>query len=547
MLEGWEIYSHGYSVRFRIAESARQTAKCALQQMLHLGDGRRWKARGERVCFGGSGWLTGRRPSEKTCIGKFNRKYRTVLYNLAVVERDDGLYLDMQGVREQDRTVLLETILGLDAAAYSVAYFRRLEKYVVLSQPEAERFALALGGVPQRGGGRHSRLRWLLRHKTWPVTIRTRAKSVVHGKVYRVAPERGATAAYRFEVWLEGDMRGRTQFLEKDEAVLDDLLSRLVAEHDLHPIERPEVWEGQGGKMPDFSPRDPELRQLFMSGYRGARPEPRKCHPPVHEDPGPRLVLRTVDGEIPPVPCISCPNPPSPSPITLPEGFDPGPSSNGEAVLAQQIADDPTSFLAEVVLDAFHDPTPLVRHLVEHLGDPGAVAVGHISLGDTWYGVEELMEELPPVTNDEASIVLVVEPEVRAALMETTWVDAGGSLNEEALFREVVRWSMGSEQLTSEGLLTHLLRDLRAHCETTGVRIVLVTVDARSFVGLGPFRFSHRRNDTQVRSSLGDDGRYYSHTRYRMERDSIPMLKDERHGRPGRYAWRREAAGIEGL
>lgn len=98
----------------------------------------------------------------------------------------------------------------------------------------------------------------------------------VHGKIYRVQSERGATAAYRIEVWLEGDRRGRTHFFEEDEAVLDGVLADLVDDHDLHPIIRPDVWEGEGGEKPAFVPRDRELAQMTMSGYRGSR---RKCSP----------------------------------------------------------------------------------------------------------------------------------------------------------------------------------------------------------------------------------------------------------------------------
>jgi hypothetical protein len=39
------------------------------------------------------------------------------------VEREDGLYVDIEGVRRKDCTRLLDELLALDAVDYEVAYF----------------------------------------------------------------------------------------------------------------------------------------------------------------------------------------------------------------------------------------------------------------------------------------------------------------------------------------------------------------------------------------------------------------------------------------
>jgi len=98
------------------------------------------------------------------------------LYNVAVVKREHGMFIDLEGVRQGDRAKLLHGILGLAAEDWSVKYFRRLERYIVLSQPEEHRLAAKLGGEPHRERGRRARVEWLHHHFRRDVTIRTRAK-----------------------------------------------------------------------------------------------------------------------------------------------------------------------------------------------------------------------------------------------------------------------------------------------------------------------------------------------------------------------------------
>ncbi len=539
---GWQIYSHGFCVRLRVEDGARGKTLEALRRHLGFGKRTRWSRRGERDCLRGSGWLTARRPGPKTCIGKLNRARKLALYNLAVADRDDGLFIDIQGVRKGDQKRVMEGILGLEASDWSIEYYRRLERYVVLSQPEAERLADELGFEEiYEELGRRTRLEWLIHEDEVPVTIRHRAKAKAFVKLYRVKPERGATAAYRLEAWLEGDKRGKTHFWEKDQATLDAILKKYVAEHELHPIERPAVWEGEGDSTPAFVPRDALLRRLAMKSYRGKRPGKAKCHPPRDGKGGPRLVLGRSGGVLSPAPCISCPSPSSTPSHTPPRPFSPGPSPHGEAQLAYQIAHDSVCLLSEVVMDAQRDPSPLVRHLVHELGGPGDVAVGYIGQDDTWYGVHELIEELPEITDEEMAMIIVVEPDMVSLLTEDIWSRDDGSFDRDALKAAASRWVGQGERTGCSGILTDALDDLRSLCETTGLRVVFVTVDDRSKYALDGQASPYTWSGAIVRSQLGNDGRYFAHSRYLVEDERVVMWKDERHGRPGTIAWQREA------
>lgn len=151
-----------------------------------------------------------------------------------------------------------------------------------------------------------ARIEWLHHHFVRNVTIRTRAKGIVHGKIYRVQPERGATAAYR----LEGERNGQMHLFEKDEAVLDGVLASLVEEHDLHPLIRPDVWEGEGGDKPPFVKRDRDLARMTMSGYRGSQPWTVNRHPLSDLDLAASVVLRPFEAGIWCVPVFAALSPP---------------------------------------------------------------------------------------------------------------------------------------------------------------------------------------------------------------------------------------------
>jgi hypothetical protein len=303
------------------------------------------------------------------------------------------------------------------------------------------------------------------------VTIRTRARGIAQGKLYRVQPARGATAAYRLEECLAGERRDRGEFFDRDGAV-------------------PEQWLEDG-------PRDS----------------------------APELVLRSVEGGNRGRARVTCP---------VPRAL------HGEDVVAREIAADPVCLLTEVVLDAHHDPGPLVGHLARQLGGPGQVAIGYIGLpGDTWYWVRRFMEAYP-ATGDEMNLVLVIEPELLGLLVDGSWILPDGSVDLLAFEMATRGWKAEG---TSCGVLADLFEELRALCETTGFRVVLITLDDRAGEGRKPRESGNRFNDGWVRSSIGDAGRFHAHARYRIGRDETVMLKDERHGRHGRFTWRREVVG----
>ena len=352
---------------------------------------------------------------------------------------------------------------------------------------------------------------------------------MAHLKIYRVQPERGATAAYRVEAWLEGKRKDGNEFIEADERVLDEILLGLVNEFDLHPIERPHIWEGSSARTPSFEPRDPKLAKMPMKAYRGRRPHQRKRHPPKNGDSPVSLILGPPGGQISPTQRISCRVPAS-SQLDV---------KSGEHQLATRVAGDPISQLTEIILDAESDPTSLVRQLVRSHGGPGNVAVGYIGNSGTWYGVEQLMRSLPEINGSEMAMIVVVEPECIAELLEDTWTRLDGTVDEAAAVDAAGACVRSVDTCT--GLFTDALEDLRAHCETTALRVVFVTVDARGPHGLAGRASPFTGSGAIVRSNLGHDGRYWMHTRYRVEGDRIVMLKDERHGRPGTIAWQRSA------
>ena len=77
------------------------------------------------------------------------------------------------------------------------------------------------------------------------------------------------------------------------------------------------------------------------------------------------------------------------------------------------------------------------------------------------------------------------------------------------------------------GVVSSLVQDLRPFLELGGGRIVLVTVDDRS-----PWHPAPRDMGSTVASAT-----FYAHQRYRVERDQVLVIKDEREGRSGRILW----------
>lgn len=289
--DGCQIYSHGYSVRVRIG-LARDAALERLRRIdFPTGDAcsRAWRRCNQTAhAIKGSKWLSERRPRGKSVLARRNCEWGTQLYTVAVDAGADAVFLDLAGVRRRDIGRFCERVLGLAEDEYQIAYYRRMERYVVLSPPDAHRLAANLGATPEAGRGRLSRMRWLIKEIQYPAQVRERATVPVRVKLYRVA--RGATATYRLEAWLEGSRRDRTEFHEADAHVLDERLKALLDEHGIDVIEKPDRWQPQPRQD---RARDDDLGKLGMAAYRGTRAVGdalAKRHPPCRPESGVRLL-----------------------------------------------------------------------------------------------------------------------------------------------------------------------------------------------------------------------------------------------------------------
>jgi len=176
-----------------------------------------------------------------------------------------------------------------------------------------------------------------------------------------------------------------------------------------------------------------------------------------------------------------------------------------------------------------------------------------------WTTVEELLP-LHPVDTSADTWVIVLDPglvnviyDYVATYDEVTraFIDGTGTGQDEApcwqrepgpVWRT---WDSPADMLPVEvraisAWLWPVLEAWRTICEATGLRIVLVSTDARPSRGQGPMMKSHRWRDTRVRSLLGDAARYWCHSRIRVDgwfgtrAGRAVMLKDEANGRVGR-------------
>lgn len=107
--------------------------------------------------------------------------------------------------------------------------------HVLNSSPECR-----LDGRDRHGQGTQSAVRFLLKKKEIPIRI-GRARRTIKVKIYRV--EKGATSPYRVEAWIEGTRVQHNTLEDAHVDVLDEFLAPLVTEHDLHPLEKPALWE----------------------------------------------------------------------------------------------------------------------------------------------------------------------------------------------------------------------------------------------------------------------------------------------------------------
>lgn len=265
------IHPHGYSVRVRVTDGSTEL----LEKLADLGLGMASEdwcrlAQGPelwRATLRGSVHLGGRKPGSKTnstCpLAKLNRRHSLKLYHLGVEVRGDLAFLDLAGVRVGD----VATVADLIGIVTDIAYFKTIERYVVLSPSDAHRLASALGATPAWGRGSETAKHFTVRKHPVRIAAGPRRKATALVKCYRVGP--GATSAYRLEVAITGRSNQRSQLREGVVDALDAALLDLVGEHGLVPIAKPARWEPVLQTVVDDAPRDAQLRRIRPSGWRG--------------------------------------------------------------------------------------------------------------------------------------------------------------------------------------------------------------------------------------------------------------------------------------
>lgn len=589
-LPGVLIYPHGYSVRVLISllgpEVVCALARCGwsespsrLWKFSKLKDGtERWTLRG-------SAWLTGRAPANKKLpIARRNADWNTRFYSLNIERKGDAFTVDLQGVRYHDIRRFFIEVLGLNEAQYDIEYFRRAERFMVLLPFDALRLAERLGVVPKRGRGRLSRKRFLVKDFPLPeVKVRRRAKATPLLTVYRI--EKGATALYKVEVALVGKRNGRGQFDKQDIEALDQLLLGLVSDHDLHPVAKPSRWEPRTfNTAAERGGFDPMMQRIAQPAWQGNKIKQGQVRLVEKCNTVELVNLVDFDGDSATYPAPFCirdtiPSPPGPDPVDPPPpeplwkcvegaGFSTrrytneaqapeapvrAPKGPYEAI-AREVELLP-GFFSEVVLDGDQNPAPLISALEAR--DIGPVRVSALcavmpdGVADTWGSVVDRMRQNPPL-EATAVWVLVIDPSAFLAVSDAVTV------NNERMFDSPEEPLSFDGPLVKPGLvdlpgyrdslkvkamaafLWEQFENIRKACESTGLRVVVVSTDERPDHGRGPLLPSHRFHDGRVRSFTGDAGRYWAHQRYIVERGSYPVsypgsetqLEDTADGEP---------------
>ncbi len=594
------VYPHGYSVRIKVhldgAGAEKALVRCGWSTTVSEKVWTRYRPRGgrQRWVMRGSAWLTQRAPANlKLPMARANREWRTRIYSLGIEESGGGYAVDLQGVRHRDIDRFMQEVLLIPMDEYEVEYYRKAERYLVLSPHDAYRVAEGLGGEPEAGRGRLSRKRFLLKDYDVPVTVRRRTQMKAKITVYRI--DRGATSAFKCEAALAGKRRNRQQFHETDIAKLDAILLGLVDDYGLTPTYKPARWEPRNFSATIEQDRyDPKVQKLGQRAWRGSpmsrrlREVVQKCHTPnavvLVESRGqegaldPETHIRTYTSS-------TSSSTPSTNPLETTskrgrrtwtrrsgKGFQIAVWMNGLAkdiesqgsirvplawrkggawqAIAEEIGKLP-GHLAEVILDGNQDPGPLIEALGEHSG--GKVGVSALcgtedggKAGDTWYSVKMAMVDYPAEDDIDLWVVVVDMTTVQAIVRHVTSIIATMSPA-----WDMARWGLFPWMAWAVGAwLWDAIEDLRDVCERTDLKVVLVSTDLRPQHGHGPLHRSHFYKDTRVRSWLGDAGRYLAHQRYRVEpgADGRPMrvvaIKDEAEGLVGRVLF--DAPGARG-
>lgn len=564
-ITGVVVYPHGFSVRMwfniEMAAVAAALPRCGWSEA----PSRAWKysvskSGVERWVLRGSKWLNERPPqNSRLPLAGRNLSWKTRLYSLAI-ERKEGIFaVDLQGVRYTDITKFIVEVLGLSETDYTIEYYRRAERFIVLWPHEAFRLAAELDAQPVAGRARWSRKRYLVKDYPIPVTVRCWAKTVATLNVYRI--EGGATSQFKVEVALRGQRNDRGQFGETDIETLDRILLDLITDHDLHPIAKPARWEPRSFNTAvergDF---DPFMQRLPHRAYRGSKLKPstirlvRRCHTPSLV----RLVECAADSGMNPSDHRIRANTSTPSPSGSSDaqplvwqcvegsGFGirrylntaqvdaPTPStvtSTPWKAAAKEVALLPGNFF-EFVFDPEHDPADLVKAIIEEGIGPVAVSAlcaasdnGH---ADTWQSILNMMPEHP--ANDDAAVwVLVIDPSafVDVSTAVTVCDDDTTTLRDGPLVNPTWAEKVGVvEPLQVRAMAAWLwetFAGIKDICEKTGLRVVVITADARPDHGKAGLLPSHYFRDPRVRSFVGDAARYHCHQRYLVERDTYTV------------------------
>jgi len=476
-------------------------------------------------------------------MAKSNKVWGTAIYSLAVEEREEQFYINIQGVRFSDIQQFFEVVLDVGPDDYTIKDYLAAERYFVLSPAEAHWLSEELGGRQHKGKGRLSRKEFLLKAFLIPVTVKKRTPMAASLCIYRI--DRGATAAYKCEIRLHGKRRNRHTFFKDDIKKLDKKLKQLVNDHDLHPLEKPCRWEPIDTNSKNKVRYDSSLRNLPHKAWRGTKlPYTllEKCNTPTGLKLG--ITHLKSDGYLP-SPRIREGN------STFSDGIDdshPPLCSKGGSyntpnrsvwdTLAQDIHQLP-GYLMEVVLDADQDPAPFLQALTRSNPNIGISALYDL---DTWYSVKEMIPQYPVVEGIDL-LTIVIDQNVMTAGQEQVCKFDGKSFTSGPLAPserfDVMDWTDTYIRATA-CVLWPVFWQLRELSEKTGLKVVVISADARPVHGNGPVQKSHYFRDTRVRSTIGDAGRYWCHMRYRVdtnhngEAESVVLIKDEHDGCTGR-------------
>lgn len=570
--ERW-IHSHGFTVRINLRVAHAQT------NMAEIGwspDSPDWVHStpkcGNRSTIRGSTFLTQRGPRSKKqgtlALSRLNRRLGTFLYAIEYNRPPiDADYLILRGVRDIDVRRLLEDHLGFGPDDYEVAYYLDLERFFVVPPHIALRFVedLAPEASPQAGRGRTSRKRWLLKDYPFPVIVRKRAQKTAYLNVYRI--EGGVTAQYKVEISLKGRRQNKGHFNKEDIPALDEILLDLIERYDLVPVPKPERWEPR--KPPQWR-RDGRLARLPAKAYRGGRVSQERIQAAeIGHTPNLRFWVKSSTSSLTSL---------SQSLIRKATTTN---STSSTPLLWDRLAEDISQYegyLSEVLLDANQDPQGLVDAIVSR--EPGgstAVGVLAADLGsgvENWNSLVQMVDSFP-ATEELRTLIVLVDPSITLAIDELI-VPRAESLMDQIILevenelegRQAAVNSQGTAPASeaspasfsdpnwqkhwcsfplyvkaTAALLSPMLADLRQICETTGLKVVLITADARPEHGKGSLLPTHFFRDGRVRSHIGDAGRHYAHLRYLVESDDdgrpywAGLLKDEGQGLPGRLLW----------